>query len=289
MINETEFNALISLLDDPDTEVFDHVVGKLKSFGPDIIPSLETVWESSFDPDLQQRIELLIHTIHFDNLREALAEWAQKPEDLLEGVLLLCKYQYPDLDEKKVKRQLDKLKRSIWLELNFNLTPIEQINVFNQIFYKTYGFSGNTANMQDPQNAYLNVVLDSKKGNTLSLGIIYLILAQDLGMPVYGVSLPQHFILVYMKEQLQSMGPGQDLRNEVLFYINTFNKGMIFTRNEINMFLKKLKLDPKDEFYLPCEPPAIVRELLNSLINSFEELGSKDKVEELKELLRSLD
>lgn len=277
------------MLDDPDREVYEQVLGKLKSFGPDIIPSLENVWESSFDPDLQQRIEGLIHTIHFDNLKLALQDWGQKPEDLLSGVLLVCKYQYPDLDQKKIKRQMDKLKRSIWLELNFNLTPIEQINVFNQIFYKTYGFSGNTANIQDPQNAYVNIVLDSKKGNTLSLGIIYLVLARELGMPVYGVNLPQHFILVYMKEALQEMEADKDLREEVLFYINTFNKGMIFTRNEINMFLKKLKLEPRDEHYLPCDNSAVVKELLNSLITSFEELGSVDKVAELKELLRSLD
>ncbi len=289
MLNEEEFNALITLLDDPDKEVNSHVIGKLKSFGVEIIPSLETAWESSPDTNLQVKIEDLIQTIRSDTLCNELQQWAADGAgDLLEGTIIISKYQYPDIDAQDIRTQIDKIKQGIWLELNFNLTPIEQVNVFNHIFYRTYGFSGNTANVLDPMNGFINNVLESKRGNTLSLGILYLIIARQLEMPVYGVNLPQHFILAYMKNTIENL-EDSDLRKGILFYINTFNKGMIFTRNEIKQYLKKIKLDPNPSFFLPCDHVMIVQELIKSLITSFEDVGANEKVGELKTILASLD
>jgi regulator of sirC expression with transglutaminase-like and TPR domain len=159
----------------------------------------------------------------------------------------------------------------------------EQIKLINHVFYNIYGFSGNTTNHQDPQNSYLNQVLETKKGNQISLAIIYSIIAQKLDIPVYGVNLPQHFILAYMDDSRQSSFEGG-----VLFYINAFNKGLIFGRRDVDMFLKQLNLKSDKQFYEPCSNTEIIKRVLRNLISAYEHLGSVEKVAELNELLEIL-
>ena len=65
MINPTEVNSLIRLLDDPDREIFEHVHEKLLSYGSEAIEYLESAWEQAFDPIQQERIANLVHEIQF--------------------------------------------------------------------------------------------------------------------------------------------------------------------------------------------------------------------------------
>jgi hypothetical protein len=121
-MQEKELNALIVLLEDPDDQVFEQIRNKLLSLGQEVIPALEHVWETTFNNILQTRIEDIIQTIQFNDVREALADWAHTGgDDLLHGTLLVARYQYPDLDEESVRRQIDLIRKDIWLELNPNL------------------------------------------------------------------------------------------------------------------------------------------------------------------------
>lgn len=284
-LENNELNALISLLDDPDTEVFDHVSGKLRSFGPDIIPKLEAVWEESFDSILQQRIEQIIHQIQFNGLKDDMVKWLEDdPDNLYKGAALVARYQYPELDELKLKAEIDHIRRAIWLEMNYHLTPFEQVNVFNHVFYTLMGFSGKTEEKPEINSFYLNNVLESKKGNSLSLGVLYLIIAQDLDMPVYGVDLPRHFVLAYTKDFLETLTDDVDLRDQVIFYINALNKGTIFTRNEILLFLQKMDKEANPEFFTPRSNKAIVKLLLQNLAHIYQENGSDAKAFEVNEL-----
>jgi len=195
-MNDAEINSLLKLLDDPDEEVFQHVSGKLLSYGFKVIPALEIEWEQSFNAVLQQRIENVIHKIQFNSVKKELASWFKNGgNDLLHGILIINKYQYPDLDDQKLMNQIEAIKRDAWLQLNYNMSAIEKVKVLNHVFYNVHGFSGNVNNHHDPHNSYLNLVLESKKGNQITLAIIYSIVAQKLDIPIYGVNLPQHFIL----------------------------------------------------------------------------------------------
>ncbi len=133
----------------------------------------------------------------------------------------------------------------------------------------------------DPQNSFLrSQVLVTKKGNQISLAIIYSIIAQKLDIPVYGVNLPQHFILAYVDETMET-----EFEGGILFYINAFNKGFIFGRRDVDMFLKQLNLKAEKQFYEPCSNADIIRRVLRNLISAYENLGSAEKVAELNELL----
>src|SRR6202012_3359417 len=285
MINETEVNSLIRLLDDPDQEIYNHVHEKLLSYGSEAGGYLESAFEQAFDPILQERITNLVHEIQFGTIKSDLRLWLHGGAfDLLQGILIINRYQYPDLDEQKVINQIEAIKRDVWVQMMNEASPPEQVKLINHVFYNIYGFSGNTANHQDPQNSYISQVLETKKGNQISLAIIYSIIAQKLDIPVYGVNLPQHFILAYVDETQES-----EFEGGILFYINAFNKGFIFGRRDVDMFLKQLNLKADKQFYEPCSNPEIIKRALRNLISAYENLGSTEKVAELNELLGILE
>ncbi len=281
MINQTEVNSLIRLLDDPDQEIYNHVHNKLLSYGIEAIEPLESAFEQAFDSIQQERIANLVHEIQFGIVKNDLKLWLHGGAfDLLQGALIINRYQYPDLDEQKIINQIEAIKRDIWIQMMNEASPAEQIKLINHVFYHIYGFSGNITNHHDPQNSYLSQVLETKKGNQISLAIIYSIIAQKLDIPVYGVNLPQHFILAYVDETQQN-----DFEGGILFYINAFNKGLIFGRRDVDIFLKNLNLKADKQFYEPCSNTEIVKRILRNLISAYEHLGSAEKVAELNELL----
>ena len=284
-MNEKEIASLIKLLDDPDPQIFEQVEDKLLSFGSLVITYLESAWEESLDAFLQERIENLVHKIQYENVREDLALWYQSGGfDLLRGILIINKYQYPDLNEEKIISQIEAIKRDIWLQMMYESNPVEKVKLINHLFYNVYGFSGNTANHPDPLNSYLSQVLESKKGNQISLAIIYSIIAQKLDIPIYGVNLPQHFILAYVDEFEKTAD-----ESGILFYINVFNKGYIFGKKDIDQFLRQLKIIPERLFYEPCSNTDILKRVLRNLISSYEKVGAEEKVSELQKLLEVLN
>lgn len=284
MINLTEVNSLIRLLDDPDPEIYNHVHDKLLSYGSQAVEHLESAFEQAFDAIQQERIANLVHEIQFGIVKNDLKLWFQSGAfDLLQGILIVNRYQYPDLDEQKIINQIEAIKRDVWIQMMNEASPVEQVKLINHVFYHIYGFSGNTSNHQDPQNSYLSQVIETKKGNQILLAIIYSIIAQKLDIPVHGVNLPQHFILAYLDESKES-----EFESGILFYINAFNKGFIFGRRDVDMFLKQLNLNFDKQFYEPCSNTDIIKRVLRNLISSYEHLGSAEKVDELNELLAIL-
>ena len=281
-----EVIALITLLDDPDEIIYYQVKDRFVVLGPPAIPHLETAWENSFDAIMQKRIETIIHTIQFETLQKALSNWAKTDQDdLLKGIIILARYQYPDLDENKIRKQLATIKQDVWLELHEDLTALEKVKIINHVLFEIHQFSGNITNYHAPQNSFLNNVLESKKGNPLMLSVVYLLICIELKIPVYGINLPQHFVLAYLNEEANLIDVNnKSLSNNILFYINPFSKGLLFNQKDIDQFLKQLNLDLEPKYYLPCSNVDIIKRCINNLIFSYEKLGYLEKVEELKGL-----
>lgn len=292
-MNRDEMNALLSLLDDPDKSVFQEVRNKLVSIGEPAISVLENVWEQSFDTDIQTKIESIIHNIQLNISEENLRQWASTPDQhLLTGAILIAKYQYPDLNEDKIRRHIQQIRQDVWLELNDKLTALEQVKIINHILFEVHNFSGNTQNYHAPQNSYINNVLESRKGNPISLSLIYLIVAQDLKLPIYGVNLPEHFVLCYKDiHQLMTVKTKRDaemIAEGILFYINPFSRGAVFGKGQLDIYLKKLDLDIKSEYYQPCSNLEMIKRLIRNLIFSYKKLGYLEKQNELQNMLRAL-
>jgi regulator of sirC expression with transglutaminase-like and TPR domain len=280
-----EVNALISLIEDPDESIYKQVSSELKNYGESIIPQLEQYWElQDFGPLFQTRLEELISTIQYEGVYNRLKAWKNTEEkDLLEGALIINKYQYPSYEETELRRAISKIRQSIWLELNDNLTAFEQIRVFNHMFYTHHGFKGNRENYHQPQNSFLADLISTKTGNPLSLGLLYTYLASSLDLPVQGVNLPSHFILCYLDFYPfdEELGIIKD-EAEVLFYINPFNAGAILQKEEIDEFLIKQNLPQDERFYRPCANMEMIARMLNNLIHAYIAASNDDKVRELR-------
>ena len=100
-------------------------------------------------------------------------------------------------------------------------------------------------------------------------------------MPVYGVNLPNHFVLAYLDED--NLNPFINTNNQhgALFYINAFSKGGIFDELEIKEFLRALKKPELREYFEPCSNSSIIMRMLTNLINAFQQSGNAEKVNEL--------
>jgi regulator of sirC expression with transglutaminase-like and TPR domain len=289
-MNLKEVIALITLLDDPDDGIYSEVKNRFIILGPPAIPHLETAWENSFDALMQKRIEGIIHTIQFKALQNALKNWAEnEQDDLFKGCAIIARYQYPDLDENKLKKQLHQIKQDVWLELHDDLTAIEKVKIINHIMFEVHQFGGNITNYHAPQNSFINVVLETKKGNPVMLSVIYALVCKELGIPIYGVNLPQHFVLAYVNDFANLFDPShKTLSDNILFYVNPFSKGLIFNQGDVDAFIKQLNVEPDTKYYLPCSNLDIIKRILNNLIYSFDKMGYAEKVQELKDLDKNL-
>ena len=283
--------ALINLIDDPDENIFLHVRDRLLKYGPDAIPYLENSWEvKDFGMLFQNRIENLIHEIQFEDSKSELLKWKNSSEkDLLKGAILIAKYQYPGLHDEKVYAEIERIQKDIWLEINNKQTALEKVYIFNKIIFDLHHFHGDAKHFHSPLNSYINTVLETKKGNPLSLSIIYSIIAQNLNIPIYGVNLPNHFVLAFLDEFGVRKYIAEENKHGVLFYINPFSKGTVFDENEIKSFLTGINQPHLKEYFEPCSNTSILKRMLTNLISSFQEVGNSEKVKELIELRELLE
>jgi regulator of sirC expression with transglutaminase-like and TPR domain len=272
-----EIKALISLLDDP--EVAPQIQDKIQSLGESIIPFLEESWEESLDPKQQERLEDLIHNLQFDALQQRMRVWRDSGgENLLEGMWLLNSYQYPDADFQALNRAIGQLRFEAWTLMRPDMHPADQVQALNHVMFRGHRFAANTQNFHSPANSMLHLVLETRRGNPLTLCVIYLLVAQRLNLPVYGVNLPNLFVLTYRPEN----------RKVEPFYINCYNRGLILSRADIEHYVSQLNLSSNDIFFEPCSHLDIVRRALRNLILSFEKMQEPAKAVEVGKLLAIL-
>jgi len=284
-ISSEEIKALIQSLDDPSVEVNQAATKNLLEQGVSILPDLEAAWEGSLDQDYQERIVGLIQEIQTQSTNKEMNIWlASEQYNLLKGVYLIAKYQYPELTYAEVEDPLEKIIKDVWLELNNNLTALEKVRILNHILFDVHGFTKNTKDFYNPRNSFINQVLETKKGNPISLSAVYSIIAQRLGLPIYGVNLPKNFILAY-KDELIGGETFDEITDNILFYINPYNRGTVLGRKEIDNFLKDQNLEAKKSYYLPCSNPQIIVRMLHNLINAYNKSGYREKVEQFEEVL----
>ena len=287
METTNEITALFNLLDDPDEEVFGLVSGKIINYGKDIIPNLEHLWETVPAETLQTRLETLIHKLHFNDLKEGFLLWAAaEHSDLALGAMLSSRFQYPDMSHSSVLQEIEKIRRNIWLELNNYLTPLEQVKIIGSILYSYYGLKGKETSYTDVGEFLLNKTLESKKGNQISNGILYLLLCEQLDIPVKAIRIPKQFILGYFShthhdEKFMEQG------NRIEFFIDP-TAGHIFTQQDVDSYYKRIAVPQAPLHYKPLNNKQVIQVLLAELSKCYNTENEKHKKGELEELVNLL-
>lgn len=276
-----EISALMTLIDDPDKEVFDTICSRIISYGKPIIPNLEHLWENTQDENVQEKIELLIHRLHYRDLQQDFSEFAKSREqDLLEGALLIARYQYPDLVNTSVYQEIEKIRRNIWLELNSYLTALEQINIVNRIFFTYHKYKGVEISYQHQEEFLINKVIETKRGNSITNGIIYQVLCQMLDIPVKVVKIPRQYLLAYFDTSYEYFNPNKENTTGIHFYIDPMN-GHIYTQKDVDTYFKKIGVTINPLHFKPMNNKAILQFLTEEFAKCFEEESNQYKQVEL--------
>lgn len=288
MQENKEISALFHLIDDPDEEVFNTVSEKIVSLGRAIIPNLEHLWENSLNEEVQGRIESLIHKLHFRDLIKDFDNWKNGSGELLQGVMLVAKYQYPEMFSTATLQEIEKIRRNIWLELNSYLTPLEQINVVTGILYNYYKLKGAEVAYDIPEDFFLNKVLEAKKGNAITNGILYVILCELLDLPVKAINIPKQFILGYFEVDYNNPNPAGNIGQKIKFYIDPLN-GQIYTHKDVENYFKRISVPPTPTYFKQLNNKRIIQYLLEELSKCFDDDKNRYKQNDLLFLAGLLD
>lgn len=294
---ERDIEALITLLDDPDEEINKQVVNQLLSYGEEVVPFLEDYYIHC-QHDVRIQLDNLIEQLQNKNITQSLQKWAEGgAANLFEGAYQVNKIGYPHLEEKELINKIDRIKLDAWIELHNTTSPFDQIKVLNRVIYDLHKFQEPGPMNSGPDHYFLNRVIDEKTGNPVSMGIVYCLIAQRLNIPVFGVNLPNYFILAYKElfntpstdkpfNRMDSLDPFTD--GEVLFYINPYNQGNIFSKWNIDRFLKHLKISPRSEYYHPCSNLEIILRMLHNLAIVYNNAQNYSKMRYINNLIGSL-
>jgi len=286
--NMDHLELLIHLLDDPDQEAFHQVSTEILTLGLPAVEPLEEAWFNTNDNLTRQRIEELVHSLQYDSLFRELEAWvADGGQDLLRGYLIATRFQYPNLEEEKLLADLNKLTRSVWIELNENLTSLEKIKVLNHVLFGIIEIGGEITDIHVPDHYFLNNLLQSKHGNAVSIGMLYIIVAQKLMLPVKGVDLTGNFIACFTHVPTDFKDDYKPT-SEVKFYINPFAMGAVFTRKEILLYLEKAGIVPTLNCFKPADNIAVLKRWCYDLMKAYIDSGMKEKARELKSFVKIL-
>ena len=273
VLTESELKALVRLLDEEEKNVA-VIEGYLLAAGPAALPYLEEATHSP-DPLVRGRATQLVAKLRFQKLQEefrrfaALADWEM---DLEAGAFLVARYGYPDLDPSVYAAELDRIANHIAKHLRDEMYMEDVVDVLNEHLFSTEGFRPDNRRFYDPENSYINRVIERRTGIPISLSVVYLLVARRLGLPMSGVAVPGHFLVRYD-------GPYETL------WIDPFNEGAILNREDCEELLRAMGYPVVDEYLRPCTTRQIIARMLSNLAQVFSRSGEDSKAEEVRSLV----
>ncbi|MZH03728.1 MAG: hypothetical protein F3745_10135, partial [Nitrospinae bacterium] len=195
-----QISYLIQLLTDRDEYVRKKVRAQLTELGEDALPFLEMAVRSE-DVALRTQAERVINAIFPKKLGEKFRQLAQKglgrDVDLEAGILLIMEFGHPNSDPEACKEILDSLAHQLKQNLPSNADPSQVVSTLTHLLFQKEHFRGNQKNYLDPDNSYLNKVLEHKTGLPITLSALCILVANRLDIPIVGVGLPGHYIAKY--------------------------------------------------------------------------------------------
>lgn len=285
---DREIAALFTLIDDPDEEVFQTVEQRLMSYGLPIVPSLENLWEQTISEAIQERIETIIHKLHYSSLFDEFTSWKNGDAELLFGALLVAKYQFPEMAASTPLQEIEKIRRNVWIEMNSYLTPLEQIKVIESILYNYYKLKGGEIAYNQPNEFTINKTLETHKGNAITMGILYLVICEMLGISVRAIQVPRQFLLAYFQPGGSQHKDDEPVSSRIKFYIDP-STGAAYSHQDIETYFHKIQVPSTPAYFRPMENRQIIQILLEEFAKCFDNDKQSYKYHELMDLASWID
>ncbi len=276
-ITDNQLRALFKLLSDDDEKIAKLVSQQILKVGEPAIPMLEQT--ASEDSLIGDRARAVLAVLQFRELEEAFLQFVAKDNallDLEEGVFLIARFGFPQIKPEKYQALLDGMAAKIMPTIRRKRVPEEILKAVNNYLFVEEGFAGNTQHYYDPDNSYINRVLDRRTGIPISLSVVYLLVAKRLNLPVYGIGMPGHFLVKY-----------SDKKNEVL--VDPFNKGRLLTKTDCANFLINSGYDFQENYLTTTPPRMILIRMVKNLISVYTKQKEIQQAEYLGQLLAILE
>lgn len=275
--SESQKTALLNLLADEDPAVYRAVRAKILSFGVQAAQWLQPQTLSS-DPVLRRRAQEII--LHFGR-QEADTRFLGfclkhgDEFDLEQSLWLFAQTQYPDINVEGYRAILDGYANELRERLKPASEAREVLDQVNDYLFRALGFTGNDANYYDPENSYLNRVLDRRTGNPISLCLVYLLIGRRLGLPLAGIGLPGHFICRYQSAEAE-------------IYIDAFNHGKLLSKADCVQYLQQANYSVRDNYLGPVSSRRMLLRVCGNLHQIYLQLGNEEQTTRLQRYLVAL-
>jgi regulator of sirC expression with transglutaminase-like and TPR domain len=271
--------ALLTLLADEDPAIYHAVRDEILSQGPAARAWLQPHRLSS-DPVLRRRTQELVR--HFDrqSADEAfLAFCLRTGEDfsLEEAAWLLARTVYPEINVEAYQALLDSFAGELRERVSGELKkPRHMLEIVSEYLFTELAFVGNERDYYDPENSYLNRVLDRRTGNPINLSLFYLLIMQRLKLPVVGIGLPGHFLCRYQSSVEEH-------------YIDPFHHGQRLTKADCVHRLVRGNHDLNEEYLSPVSSRRLFARICRNLHQTYLQMEAMEEATRLQRYLIALE
>ena len=276
-LTERQKAALLNLLTDDDPAIYQLIRGKILGQGQDAKAWLRSYTLSS-DPVLRRRAQEIVDNLErqtADNCFLAFCLSRGEDFDVEQGAWLLARTQYPNINIQAYQALLDSYAGDLRERIDFGAPPDQILTTINHYLFSELGFAGNERNYYDPENSYLNRVLDRRTGNPINLCLVYLCVARRLRLPVAGVGMPMHFICRFQTSLVE-------------IYVDAFRKGRLMNKAECIKLLIHAGHDYRDGFLGPVSPRRILLRVCANLHHTYQHLDLPDEATRLQRYIVAL-
>jgi regulator of sirC expression with transglutaminase-like and TPR domain len=275
---ETKIHALLRLLSDPDEQIAKTIQHEFVRIGPSALPFLEKA--SAEDVALESRVTFVKDEIRFEQLKEEFRNFVvhcSRQIDWEQGAFLIAKIAYPAVDISHYQACLDRLAEEFRLKWHSEHSPPgKAARLLSTFLFKDKGFSGNRIHYHDPDNSYLNRVIESRQGIPISLSAMYVFVGNRLGLPLTGVGMPGHFLV-----KIEGEPPPQ--------FVDCFNGGAFLKEEDCEKFITSSGLEYYPQFLEKCPTKQILARMLRNLLNIYEREPQNPMTERMQALLQILE
>jgi regulator of sirC expression with transglutaminase-like and TPR domain len=277
MLKDSEWLALVKLLDDEDAEVRQIAHNRIAQSGQEGLLKLEALADEVGELAIRNAILALMETLTTESITSQLLAWRQGGgEDLLSAWILLSRLQKNPIEESKIHGEITRLTNKIWLEMNEQMYAFDKLRVFNHVFFVMEGYHLLKESPELPSLCFIDQVLVKKEGNAQSLCLLYLIVATRLELPVAGVILPG-YSFIYCFDDRQP------------FYIDVANGGNFISREGIEVFIKKMGLQEQSSWYKPTTNIRLILNLLEILRKSYYATNLSAQAKRVEQIQEGID
>lgn len=273
VLSKTEVKALAKLLKASDDTTSQLIQEQLHKLSTDTLIEVNNEIPSD-DTDLKKYFLETVKKIKRKQLLNDFDEWVKNSNpDLEEGVFLVGLFNQPFFNKNYYSKKLDgwaKELNSFLEKIKIKKDPTSVINEVNHFLFMELGFKGSKKNYYDPENSFIDKVIDKRTGNPILLSVIYLLLAKRTKLSFLGVNMPAHFIVQY----IDGLEP---------VYVDPFNCGEIITKDVCKERVTTLRLPWQEDYLSNPTTKQIIARMIQNLINIYHNEGEF----ELKEYLES--